>query len=200
MFCNACGKQMPAEATFCNGCGARLNSPAAAPQQPAPLQQPEPPQQMAPPQPQYTAPPQAPQSGNTAKIVIPIVAVAVLAVVIAVVLIFVLGGSNIEGRWNVVEFREYTDGRLDWVDTMSEWEIGEYSITFNSDGTGYIYDFGWTHNFTWETSGRTLTMIDNWGSAEEIEFRVRRNELRLTERGTSWGSEWEDVTVLQRAR
>jgi hypothetical protein len=196
MFCHECGTKLDQGSKFCENCGQQQTQ--APPQTPAP----------APAHSHYAHPaggyPTGPKPG-AGKIIIPIVLVA--AVILAAVVFFVFtrggggggigGGNSIVGTWELVEMREYRNGRL--VDSWLMEDTGAYmTFVFNRDGTAFM-DEGWVQeHFKWETSGNQLIIIHD-NNRDSIEFSVRRNELRIIDRNTWGGDVSEEVMVFQRA-
>jgi len=198
MFCTKCGTQNVATGEFCTSCGNQLKAAAApntASPQPGVAPPPAPSPYAAPAA--YHAPAQAP-AGIWSRFKIPIIGGGA-AIVLAVVLFIVFSGGSIVGTWELVEVREYFNGRLDWSEPVHP--NHRMQIEFMRNGDVFNIENGRRfHEGTWESSGRNqITVRDGW-SVEVMDYRIRGRELRISEVETWGGERYEYVMVFRRVR
>jgi len=152
-------------------------------------------------------PPQAPKAAAAslfAKHKIPIIAGAAgLVAVIVLLFVFLGGGGNVVGMWELTEMeeREYFNGRLDWSHSERAHPDNAITMEFHRDGwvTTTEHSSWWgpsSWDSRWEDLGRGQMRIDG----DIVDFRVRGNELRITHVDEWRNERWEYTMVFRRVR
>lgn len=174
MFCPKCGAQNGDDSAFCIQCGGSLqNTPQQPPMQQAPIQQPPSLQGgyvytgATPPQPGYYSPgfgaagqasvmTAAPKKPNYTLIGILSVA-AVAVIVIAIVLVFVVGGNPLVGTWISAEYG------------------ADNTITFRKNGIVIVESDGYKDTAEYKVKGKEITIFIE-GDEETAEFRITKEK------------------------